>query len=75
MAKKPWRMEYNNKTTLREWAEQTIENSNIETESEKMRAYNVAENVINHERGWRGEVSDAWRKMGYTIEDIPDMFV
>jgi len=30
--------------------------------------------VLADERNWRGNISDEWKKLGYTTADIPDLY-
>jgi len=66
---------YNSKESLTQWMNdalhQAAENGMPKVTIERLRqagAQKIAKG------GWRGDVSDAWMAMGFTMADIPDMY-
>ena len=66
----------NSKASLIEWSltalEEAVEKEGIDQMQANM-CHAKALEVIR-KGGWRGDVSEAWIKMGFNTADIPDMY-
>jgi hypothetical protein len=66
--------EYNSPENLTRWAKEALEDSTALKESDKTYLMDVAKTAIGN-GCWRGDISDMWQDLGWTIEDIPDLYV
>ena len=69
-----WQLEYNKPENLTRWAKEALEDSINLSEADKTLLMDVAKIAIDN-GCWRGDISDKWQDLGWTIEDIPDLFV
>ena len=64
----------NSKEELMRWMENALDTSEGLTEEEINGLAAAGKRVID-DGGWRGNVSEAWKMMGYGSADINDMYL